>query len=145
MNMSPLLDNMESEWHAQLRSMREAIAELKLDQKVGQGQGYGHDIIVDSDDVTGGSGSGDIWDVWSEGEAETEDSSDVIDGLSDDVAAATIRHPGYNRGWLQSRCASLAKGRSGLDASQLDERVSTLLASDMQGMVSASHSWGDCS
>ena len=125
---------MESEWHAQLRSMREAIAELKLNQQIGQGQGYGHDIIVDSDDITGGSGSEDIWDVWSEEEAETEESSDVLDGLSDDIVATTIGQPGYNREWLQSRCASLAKSRSGLDASQLDEQVSTLLASDMQGI-----------
>ena len=127
--MSPLLDSMESEWLAQLRSMREAIAELKLDQQIGHGQGYGHDISVDDDDITGRSGSDDLWDVWSD-EEDAEESSDVFDSLGEEPKVA---QPGYGRAWLQSRCFALADGRSGLDATQLDEQIFTLLASDMQG------------
>ena len=78
--MSPLLDSMESEWRAQLRSMREAIAELKLDQRNGETKGYGHDIDLDGGDITGGSGSEDVWDVWSD-ETETEESSDMLGRL----------------------------------------------------------------
>lgn len=128
--MSPLLDSMESEWRAQLRSMREAIAELKLDQQICETQGYGHDIIVDEDDVTG-SGSDDVWDI--RGEEEVEESSDLFDGIDRDTFALDSGQPGYNREWLRSRCASLAKGRSALDACQLEEQVLILLASDHQG------------
>ena len=131
--MSPLLDSMESEWHAQLRSMREAIAELKLNEQVAHGQGYGHDINIDDDDITGRSGSEDLWDIWSDKE-ETEDSSDVVEGLGEELIVPQL---GYERPWLQSRCISLADGRSGLDATQLNEQISTLLASDMQGNTSA--------
>ena len=127
--MSPLLDSMESEWHAQLRSMREAIAELKLDQQTSHGQGYGHDISVDDDDITGRSESDDLWDVWSDDE-ETEESSDVVNSLGEE---SKVAQPGYGRAWLQSRCFALADGRFGLDATQLDEQIFTLLASDMQG------------
>ena len=130
--MSPLLDSMESEWYAQLRSMREAIAELKLDQQIGQGHGYSQDIIINDDEITGGSGSDDIWDVWSDNE-ETQESSGISDDLGDDIAAPKISQLGYSQDWLQSNCASLAKGRSGLDAGQLNDQISTLLASDMQG------------
>lgn len=131
--MSPLLDSMESEWRAQLRSMRETIAELKLDQKIGQGQGYGHDIDVDDDDITGRSGSDDLWDVWSDDE-ETGESSDVVESLGEELKVPKL---GYDQAWLQSRCISLADGRSGLNATQLNEQISTLLASDMQGNTSA--------
>ena len=132
--MSPLLDSMESEWHAQLRSMREAIAELKLDQQqIGHSQGYGHEINIDDGDITGRSESDDIWDVWSD-EEETEESSDFAEGLGEELKAVQWA---YDEGWLQSRCVSLANGRSGLDATQLMEQISTLLASDMQGKTFA--------
>lgn len=132
--MSPLLDSMESEWRAQLRSMREAIAELQLDQKNDGTKGYGHDIDLDRGDITGGSRSGseEIWDVWSD-EGETEESSDVLDSFGEGPPATNNVQTHYDRRWLQLRCTSLAKGKSGLDADQLVESISTLFESDMPG------------
>lgn len=130
--MSQLLDSMESEWRAQLRSMREAIAELKLDQRNGETKGYGHDIDLDGGDITGGSGSEDIWDVWSD-EGETAESSDMWDDFDEGLPATNDVQIHYNWRWLQLMCDSLAKGRSGLDAGQLVESISTILESDMPG------------
>ena len=131
--MAPSLDDFESQWLAQLRSMREAIADLKLDQRNSNVQPYGHDIVVD-DDLTGGSGSDDIWDIWSN-EEETELSSDVADSVVEDIAGLRFDEEPFDRRWLRERCITLARGNSGLDAEQLEEQLSVLLASDMPGMA----------
>lgn len=117
---------MESQWLAQLRSMREAIAELKLDQQDGEVQAYGHDILVDD---TGGSSSDDLWDVW--GDEEETESSDLADGFEEDQVQPDYESTSYNRDWLWKKCFSL--GTSRLNPCQLDEQLSALLASDMQG------------
>lgn len=130
--MSPLLDGMESEWRSQLQSMREAIAELKLDNQNGDTQSYGHDIIIDEGEATGESENDDIWDLWSD-EEQFEESSDILDGVDGETPVLNDGQARYNREWLRSRCVSIAKGRSALEGGQLEEQISTLLASDMQG------------
>lgn len=130
--MSPSVDDLESRWLDQLRSMREAIAELKLDQQDGEGQAYGHDMVIE-DDVTGRSSSEDIWDVWS-GEDETEDSSGFIDGYGQDRGQSALKEETYSQDWLRQRCSALALSSSGLDSGHLEEQISVLLASDMQGI-----------
>ena len=130
--MSPLLGSMESEWHSQLQSMREAIAELKLHGRNGDTRSYGHDIIIDEGRITGGSENDDIWDLWSDVE-EFEESSDMLDGV--DVYEPVLKDGQfrYNRDWLRLGCISVAKGRSALEDGQLEEQILTLLASDMKG------------
>ena len=61
------VDEMETQWLEQLRCMREAIAELKLDG-LKESKAYGHDITI-NDDSPGGSSSEDIWDVWDDEES----------------------------------------------------------------------------
>ena len=129
--MSPLLDSMESEWRSQLHSMHEAIAELKLESRNGDAQYYGHEIIIDEGEVTGESESDDIWDLWS-GEEEFEESSDTLDRVDGDTPVLNDGQIRYNREWLRSKCITIAAGRS-LESGQLEEQISTLLASDMQG------------
>ena len=132
--MSPSVADLESQWLAQLRSMREAIAELNLDQKHGEVQAYGHDMVVD-DEITGGSGSEDFWDVWGDDEdtEETEESSDLIDGHEEGDAQRDSQNTPYTRTWLHEKCLALITGGSGLDPSLLEEQLLVLLASDMQG------------
>ena len=129
--MSPLLDEMESDWLTQLRSMREAIAELRLDQRNREGPIYGHDLVLDDGDVTGESGSDDVWDVWSD--QEEEESSDVPDSVDENAFASEVYESRHDREWLRSRCKILADTRTGLNAAQLEEQVSNLLASNVQG------------
>ena len=136
LNMSPSVADLESQWLAQLRSMREAIAELNLDQKHGQVQAYGHDMVVD-DEITGSSGSGseDFWDVWGDNEdtEETEESSDLIDGHEEGDPQRDSQHTPHTRAWLHEKCLALVTGDSGLEPTLLEEQLLALLASDMQG------------
>ena len=137
--MSPLLDSMESEWRSQLQSMREAIAELKLDGRNGDAHSYGHDIIIDEGEITGGSEKDDIWNLWSD--EDLEESSDMLDGVDGDTPALNDGQLRYHRDWLRSRCISIAQGRSALCDGQLEEQIVTLLTSDMQGAFTLAYGW----
>lgn len=127
--MSPSLESAEAQWLAQLRAMREAIAELKLDQQIGDVLPYGHDIPVDDDEFTGGSGSDDIWDLVSEEEGEVY-SSDYIDGEEDVLPQNATDGAAYGQGWLTENCVSFARGRTGLDPDEVQQQIRSLLASD---------------
>ena len=129
--MSEKLENAHSQWLAQLASMREAIAELKLDKLYTKGQEYGHDIVLD-DDLTSGSNSDDIWDIISE-EEDYEYSSDSLETpepSSNDISNGT----GRDLEWLRLRTASLANQKSGLDVNELQEQIVALLAADSNGV-----------
>lgn len=132
--MSPSVDDLQSQWLAQLQSMREAIADLKLDQRNGEIQAYGHDMVVD-ENVTRDSGSEDPWDVWSN-EEETEESNDSVDEYEEDHTGSILEDTVYDQDWLRKKCHGLAIANSGLNAGQLEEHLSALLASDMQGTSS---------
>ena len=138
--MSPLLDSMELEWRSQLQSMREAITQLKFVGRKGDAQSYGHDIIFDEGETTGGSENHDIWDLWSH-EEKFEESSDMLDGIDGDIPVPNNGKIRHNRDWLRSRCTSIAKGRSALEDGQLEEQILTLLALDMQGAFPLAYDW----
>ena len=125
--MSPAAESAESQWLAQLAIMREAIAEFKLDQVNDSVQEYGHDLLVEDDDLTGHSGNDDIWDVFSD-EEDYEYSSDILEG-DDEVPS------NGSQDWLRSKCHAFTSGKSGLDASELQEELSALLASDVPGIL----------
>ena len=127
--MSPAAGSAESQWLAQLAAMREAIAGLKLDQVNVSVQGYGHDLLVEDDDLTGDSGNDDIWDVFSD-EEDHEYSSDLLEG--DDEVPSDGKD---SQDWLRSKCLAFTSGKSGLDASELQEELWALLASDVPGML----------
>lgn len=114
--------------------MREAIADLKLDQQNGEIRAYGQDMIVDAN-VTRDSGSEDPWDVWSNEEG-TEGSSDSVYEYEEYRTASILEDTAYDRDWLRKKCHGLATANSGLNAGQLEEHLSALLASDMQGIPS---------
>ena len=132
--MSPALESAEAQWLAQLRSMREAIADLKLDQQVGDGQPYGHDIPVDDYEDTGGSGSDDIWDIISEEDGEIY-SSDYIDGEEDSLPQDSADGVNYGQGWLTEKCIAFARERTGLDHNEVQQQITLLLASDSNSML----------
>ena len=133
MTMSPSVSELESQWLAQLRTMREAIADLKLDQSRGDAQPYGHDIVVDEDQSVGGSDDDSVWDLWAD--EEEEESSNLTDGSYENWAPICSGGQPFSRQWLKERCWNIATGASGLDPSQLEVQAAALLASDMQGTV----------
>ena len=129
--MSPSIDTAQSQWLAQLASMREAIAELDLDKPYSNGTSYGDDLLLDNDDLTGGSGSDDIFDI--SDEDYDEESSDYTEETLGDPDKANVNGTGRGIEWLKSRTCSLANQRSGLEANDLQEQIVALLASDSSG------------
>lgn len=127
--MSPSLESAEAQWLTQLRAMREAIADLKLDQQNGDVRPYGQDLLVDDDDFTGGSGSDDIWDLISNEEGEIY-SSDYIDGEEDSVPQIGADGASCGQGWLTEKCIAFAWGRTGLVPDEVKQQLISLLASD---------------
>lgn len=132
--MSLSVESAQLQWLAQLAAMREAIAELKLDQASGNGQAYGHDIAVDDDDLTSGSGIDDIWDILSE-EEDGDYSSDDLEGAEQHTLSGYGDAHGYDQIWLKTKCVALASRRSALDGGELEEQILALLASDSRGQT----------
>jgi len=129
--MSPSIDTAQSQWLAQLASMREAIAELDLKKPYSNGPSYGDDLLLDNDDLTGGSGSDNIFDISDEDyDEENSDYTEEIFGTPD---KANVNGIGRGMEWLTSRTGSLANQRSGLEANDLQEQIVALLASDSNG------------
>ena len=136
--MSLSLANAESEWLAHYASLRQTLAELKTEQPVGETNGYGHDIVLDDADLTGGSGSDDMWNVFTDDEEDEEYSSDMLDSLpgsQDDNPKLAFS---YGQEWLRSKCIALASSKSGMDAEELQQQLSAMLASDMRGLQTRS-------
>lgn len=128
--MSPSAFSTESQWLAQLAAMRQAIAELKLDQRDGSSLPYGHDIVVDEDETSDSSSRNGIWDVFSE--PEEEEDSDLIDGV-DELDATSEALSDRPTDWLTKKCLTLAARNGSFSADELRDRVSALLTSDIQG------------
>jgi len=128
--MSPSLANAESQWLSQLAAMRQAIADLKLDQSNDETHQYGRDIVIDDDDLLGGSSSDDLWNVFSEDE-DDEYTSDMIDGFEDYRPDRGVEGGVFGQVWLRSKCLAFASRKAGLDSEELRQQLLSMLASDM--------------
>ena len=135
--MSPSIQSAQAQWLEQLASMRAAIAEIKLDQAQTNSPSYGDDLLLD-DDLTGGSGSDDVWDVFSDPE-EDDYSSDSLDDQEHAYTNGEISSSGSGYGieWLKSKTAALASRISGLDGEELLGHILAMLASASKGMLVA--------
>ena len=130
--MSPSLEKAESQWLSQLTAMRQTIAELKLDdQSNGQIKAYGHDIVVDDEDLASGSGSDYLWNVFSDEEQE-EYSSDMLDDVEDHSSGLIAVDHSHAYKWFKSKCYTFADTKAGLDPEELGQQLSAMLASDMK-------------
>lgn len=130
--MSSTMEAAHVAWLRQLRTMREAIADLKLDLPTTNGSAYGSDIALNDEILTGGSGCADFWDVLSdmdnaydeEGPDDGEENEETSD--NDDTE--------QNENWLRDMITAFASRRSELDAEELIEQITALLASDSKGL-----------
>lgn len=132
--MSPALRNAKSEWLAQYAALRQMLANLNIERPNGETKAYGHDMILDDEDLTGGSGSDDLWNVFSDDEEDREYSSDMLDCVKDSPNSEVKSAYSYGQEWLGSKCLAFASSRSGMDAEELQQQLSAMLASDMRGM-----------
>jgi len=119
--MSPAAESTESQWLAQLAAMREAIAGLKLNQSNGNVQEYGHDLLVEDEDLSEDEGC--------------EYSSDLLDEEDGTLLEEETFGDKNGQDWLRNKCVAFTSGKSGFDASELHEQLLALLVSDMQGML----------
>jgi antiviral helicase SLH1 len=119
--------SLESQWLAQLASMRAALAELNLsqinDNEHYETKQYGQDILLDDEDLSSASGYGDLWDYISD---EEDHSSDYNGGASGVV---------YGMEWLGEMCQDFAGRKAGLDARELEEQIVALLTHHSDGML----------
>ena len=136
--MSPTREAAEVKWLAQLASMRDAVAELKLDENYRKKEEYGYGLFLDEEDFSGGSGGDDVWDIDSE-----EDDDDVDDGYSTNLPDSLRNHDdsnaaedgSYGKNWLRKSCVAFALRKSGLNANEMEDQIMALLASGNQGAV----------
>ena len=128
--MSPLLANAESQWRSQLAEMRHAIAQFELDKSNIEDYPYGNGIVIDDTDISGGSGSDDLWNVFSEDDDGY--SSDMLDGVDDLSFPPTIRDTNSGLLWLRSRCSILAGRNESIESEELQEQLLAMLVSDMR-------------
>lgn len=129
--MSPSFQTAETEWLSQLAAMRNAIAEIKIDEPNGVNLPYGHDLNLDSDAITGQSSSDDVWDISSE-EYEEDYSSDALDDLDGAPAARSKSEGGHDADWLQIQCLDYVQTKSDIDPNELYEQLSAMITSDLQ-------------
>ncbi len=131
--MSPSLESAEIQWLAQLRAMREAIADLKLiNHQNGDVQPYGHDLMEDDDEATGGSGSDSIWDIIEE-EGDVY-SSDYIDSEEESLPRNGPDGASFGQEWLTEKCITFARGKNGMDPNEVQQQITSLLACDSSSM-----------
>ena len=132
--MSLSFSSAESQWLAQLAAMREAIAEVKLDQPTGDFESYGHDL--DDEDLSEGN-SDEFWDIFGEDNVNGHSSSisnhsDERDGILDGEDNV------YDLEWLQEKCVALTdRHSSGLESERLQEDLRRLLMSKMRSELSS--------
>ena len=127
--MAPALGAAEAEWLAQLATMRKAIQDLKLDQQKFDLDQYERENGITDDDFEEGE-IDDIWDISDDAE-DDEYSSDSLE-QPDGVATNGIKPSRFDKEWLQTKCMDFASRKPGLDASELEQHVMALLASDSQ-------------
>ncbi|KAL8996616.1 MAG: hypothetical protein Q9169_003898 [Polycauliona sp. 2 TL-2023] len=133
--MSPSAFSTESQWLAQVAAMREAIADLKLDQTNGSVQPYGHDLVVEEEETSESSGRDDIWDISDDDEDADDDEEQYSSDLADDLEESKLDRDASTNGpseWLKNMCLDIARRNVGLSAAELQEQITMLLASDMQ-------------
>lgn len=132
--MSPSLKITESEWLAQYALLRQTLAELKIELPTGGSKGYGHDIVLDDEDLTYSSGSDDLWDVFGDDDQDGEYSSDMLDGVTDFPNGKPKSVYTSRQEWLRSKCLAFASSKSGMNAGELQQQLSATLASDMKSL-----------
>lgn len=128
------MDLLESQWLDQLAAMRQAVAEIKLNQQDSLVEKYGHNIVVNDEDLSD-ENLDDIWDLFS-GAEEDDSRSDISNNLEFTKIEKDQDKSQFNLGWLRNQCDALSNRRHTLDAGQLQDQLCSLLISDMKGACS---------
>lgn len=126
--MSPsVLTTDGSQWLVQLAAMRQSILDLKLDEQDGRNQGYGKDLKVEDEDLTGQQIT-----TWALFENEGSCSPGIQGPPRHQDEQQQVS---YDIEWLRDQCIAFAMRKTGLNAHVLQTRLCTLLASDQNGTI----------
>lgn len=126
--MSPSLDNMESQWQAQLSAMRAAIAELNLPPKDSSAPAYGEGVWTDEEDLSDTTSGDDIWDLLDD--EDTESSDGALDDSEDGVGATSLNGSTHGKNWLRSHLSDIAARNAAFSLDELFQQILAILASD---------------
>ncbi|KIX02526.1 uncharacterized protein Z518_08467 [Rhinocladiella mackenziei CBS 650.93] len=119
----------EAQWLSQMADMRQAIADLNLPPVKDASQIYGAELELELDEDLSDEIDDDIWDVESalDDSPPSDDWDDTTNGFK--TPDPVVDGVG-DRLWLRNKCAAFARSRPGIDASDLEQQISALLASD---------------
>ena len=129
--MSPPFADAEAKWLSQFAAMRQAISDIKFEETNGDVLSYGQDLHIEDDDLTAGSLSDDVWNVFSE-EDEDDYTSDILDGVDGIYSPNITTESEFGQKWLRNKCQNFAAKKSGLNAEELYQQLSVMLSSDME-------------
>lgn len=132
--MSPSLNSLESEWRVQYAAMRQALAKLRTEHSSCERNSYGHDIVLDDEDLTATNGSDDMWGEFSDEDEDAHYNSDNSGNFKGYSSGRPESAYLYGLEWLWRKCFAFASGKPGLDAEELQQQLSSILASDMIGL-----------
>lgn len=131
--MSPSTISAEDEWLTRLKAMQAAISEIGQSQQKSEPFTYNKEAQVELNEISSEEDHQDIWDIYSEPD-DTEDSSDLLDG-TDGIPILGNGLSEFGLEWLTNKCTVIAARSAGLSASELQNNISALLASDAPGRI----------
>ena len=136
--MSPsIFRDAETQWLADVKAMRDALADLKLPKELEGDPAleYGHDLILDDGTESTPNRDDDLWESSSEWDTERGHEATSNGYHSTTNGATQLRHD-FGIGWLGTRCTEFVKKNSGFDVSELQDQIMALLASDTNSKCS---------
>ncbi|KAK5082315.1 putative steryl acetyl hydrolase mug81 [Lithohypha guttulata] len=115
------------EWRAQMAAMRQALANFKLPE-ADKTKAYEIEDDLDLNADVSDEPYDDIWDIESDldDSVDTRESSPGLNGFHTPDSTQGV----YDKRWLRHRCSDFANRRPGIDASDLEQQIIALLASD---------------
>ncbi|KUI56851.1 Putative helicase mug81 [Cytospora mali] len=121
----------EAQWLDQVAAMKAAIAELKLPDKISNGDKADNEDDDDFDLSSASAGPHDVWDFISDDELDELglDSGDLMDGTD---GLGLEEEPPYGSQWFSTKCMEVAAHRDGLPAETFYQQISEALKSNQR-------------
>ena len=114
--------------------MRLSLAELRAEALTDGSKGYGHDIVLEEEDLTSRNASDDVWSLFNDEEQDAGYNIDILDDVTDSPIATSKTIYPYGLRWLRSKCLAFVSSKPCMDAEELQQKLSAMLASDMRGL-----------
>ena len=124
------LESLESQWLEQMKAMKAALAELNISQVEDGVKPYGHDIHLNERPPASSTEEENLWDLISDEDDEEfsdQTSSPLENGHESPIPVDGTAH---DIKWLSDMCKKAVSSKPGVDAEELLQQLTSLLASD---------------